>query len=190
MVAGAHALANEHSGAKKIWIEASEAFGTGHHGTTWGCLIALEDQLRRRPTPKRVLDVGAGSGVLAISAAKVGANALAIEIDPRAAEIAAINARQNEVAGRVRLIAGDGARHIAHQRFNLVFANILMRPLIRLAPRLTPAVAPGGTLILSGLLRTQVPLVRTAYASRGLVLNRLIKREAWATLVWRKPQRL
>jgi ribosomal protein L11 methyltransferase len=133
-----------------------------------------------------VLDVGAGSGVLAIAAAKCGAEALAIEIDPRAAAIAAINARQNRVSNRMRVIAGDGARHIAGKQFDLVFANILMRPLIKLAPKLTRAVKPGGTLILSGLLRTQAPLVREAYASRGLVLDRQIPKEAWMTLVWRK----
>lgn len=134
-----------------------------------------------------MLDVGAGSGVLAIAAAKHGAEALAIEIDPRAAAIAEINARQNKVAHRTRVIAGDGARYIAGQQFDLVFANILMRPLIRLAPKLAPAVAPGGTLILSGLLRNQAPLVREAYASRGLTLERQIPKEAWMTLVWRKP---
>ncbi|HVV32273.1 MAG TPA: 50S ribosomal protein L11 methyltransferase [Vitreimonas sp.] len=186
VVAGAHALQRESGGRVKIWIEASEAFGTGHHGTTWGCLMALEGLLRRRRV-SRVLDVGAGSGVLAIAAAKCGAEALAIEIDPRAAAIAEINARQNHVAPRVRVIAGDGARHIAKQQFDLVFANILMRPLIRLAPRLVPAVAPGGTLVLSGLLRTQAPLVREAYESRGLILEKQIPREAWMTLVWRKP---
>ncbi|HVZ98707.1 MAG TPA: 50S ribosomal protein L11 methyltransferase [Caulobacterales bacterium] len=186
VVAGAHALMRESGGRKRIWIEASEAFGTGHHGTTWGCLVGLEGVLRRRRVA-HVLDVGAGSGVLAIAAAKCGANALAIEIDPRAAEIAAINAEQNRVAHRVRVIAGDGARHVARQRFDLVFANILMRPLIRLSPRLAPALAPGGTLILSGLLRVQAPLVKQAYQARGLVLERTIKREAWATLVWRKP---
>lgn len=210
VVAGAHALANEHGGRTRIWIEASEAFGTGHHGTTWGCLMALEGYLRRRenrasrttldaalhPAPRllpsrgrrfRALDVGAGSGVLAIAAAKHGAEALAIEIDPRAAAIAEINARQNKVAHRTRVIAGDGARYIAGQQFDLVFANILMRPLIRLAPKLAPTVAPGGTLILSGLLRNQAPLVREAYASRGLILERQIPKEAWMTLVWRKP---
>ncbi|MBI3439559.1 MAG: 50S ribosomal protein L11 methyltransferase [Proteobacteria bacterium] len=186
VVAGAHALKSENGGRVKVWIEASEAFGTGHHGTTWGCLIGLEGVLRERRV-SRVLDVGAGSGVLAIAAAKTGADALAIEIDPRAAAIAEINARQNHVAQRVRVIAGDGARYIAKQQFDLVFANILMRPLIRLAPRLVPAVAPGGHLILSGLLRTQAPLVREAYASRGLILEKQIPREAWMTLVWRKP---
>ncbi len=186
VVAGAHALMGESNGRTKIWIEASEAFGTGHHGTTWGCLMALEGKLRERRV-ERVLDVGAGSGVLAIAAAKCGAEALAIEIDARAAAIAEINARQNKVAQRVRVIAGDGARYIAGKKFDLVFANILMRPLIRLAPKLTRAVEPGGTLILSGLLRSQAPLVREAYASRGLVLERQIPKEAWMTLVWRKP---
>jgi len=234
VVAGAHALMGEMNGRTKIWIEASEAFGTGHHGTTWGCLMALEHYLRKRaarssfprgeragargeapppdtrartvrnlgpsahhpapcPLPSRggafrVLDVGAGSGVLAIAAAKLGADALAIEIDHRAAAIAEINARQNKVAQRMQVIAGDGARYIAGKQFDLVFANILMRPLIKLAPKLVPAVAPGGTLILSGLLRTQAPLVREAYASRGLLLERQIPKEAWMTLVWRKPE--
>ena len=186
VVAGAHALSRESGGRTKIWIEASEAFGTGHHGTTWGCLMALEGVLRER-RPANVLDVGAGSGVLAIAAAKCGAEALAIEIDPRAAAIAEINARQNKVGQRMRVIAGDGARYIAGKQFDLVFANILMRPLIRLAPKLTRALEPGGTLILSGLLRTQAPLVREAYASRGLVLARQIPKEAWMTLVWKKP---
>ncbi len=186
VVAGAHALKRESGGRVKVWIEASEAFGTGHHGTTWGCLMALEHVLRQRRV-SHLLDVGAGSGVLAIAAAKTGAEALAIEIDARAAAIAEINARQNNVAQRVRVIAGDGARYIAKQQFDLVFANILMRPLIRLAPKLTPAVAPGGALILSGLLRTQTPLVREAYASRGLILEKQIPREAWMTLVWRRP---
>jgi ribosomal protein L11 methyltransferase len=188
VVAGAHALQGEHGGRTKIWIEASEAFGTGHHGTTWGCLMALEGYLRQheKQSKFKVLDVGAGSGVLAIAAAKGGADALAIEIDPRAAAIAEINARQNRVASRVRVIAGDGARHIAGQRFDLVFANILMRPLIKLAPKLVSAVEPGGALILSGLLRSQAPLVREAYASRGLVLEKQIPKEAWMTLVWKK----
>lgn len=188
VVAGAHALRAESGGRTKIWIEASEAFGTGHHGTTWGCLMGLEGVLRQRRV-SRVLDVGAGSGVLAIAAAKTGAEALAIEIDHRAAAIAEINAKQNHVTPRVRVIAGDGARYIAQQQFDLVFANILMRPLIRLSPKLVPAVAPGGTLILSGLLQTQAPLVREAYASRGLILEKQIPREAWMTLVWRKPLR-
>lgn len=186
VVAGAHALMGENNGRTKVWIEASEAFGTGHHGTTWGCLMALEGVLRERRV-ERVLDMGAGSGVLAIAAAKQGADALAIEIDHRAAAIAEINTHQNKVAPRVQVIAGDGARYIAGKQFDLVFANILMRPLIRLAPKLVRVLEPGGTLILSGLLRTQAPLVREAYANRGLILEKQIPKEAWMTLVWRKP---
>lgn len=186
VVAGAHALMGENNGRTKVWIEASEAFGTGHHGTTWGCLMALEGVLRERRI-ERVLDMGAGSGVLAIAAAKHGADALAIEIDHRAAAIAEINTHQNKVAPRVQVIAGDGARYIAGKQFDLVFANILMRPLIRLAPKLVRVIEPGGTLILSGLLRNQAPLVREAYANRGLILERQIPKEAWMTLVWRKP---
>ena len=186
VVAGAHALAGEANGRTKIWIEASEAFGTGHHGTTWGCLMALESVLRERRVA-RVLDLGAGSGVLAISAAMHGADAMAIEIDHRAAAIAKINARQNKVEPRMQVIAGDGARYIAGKQFDLIFANILMRPLIRLAPKLVKALEPGGTLILSGLLRQQAPLVREAYANRGLILEKQIPKEAWMTLVWRKP---
>jgi ribosomal protein L11 methyltransferase len=151
-------------------------------------LMALEQEVRSRRV-ERVLVVGAGSGVLAIAAAKCGAEGLAIEIDRRAAAIAEINAKQNKVANRLRVIAGDGARYIAGKQFDLVFANILMRPLIKLAPKLVRAVEPGGTLILSGLLRTQAPLVREAYANRGMILERQIPKEAWMTLVWRKPQR-
>ncbi len=187
VVAGAHVLGQIHDGRRRIWIEASEAFGTGHHGTTKGCLLMLERAARRRRI-RRALDVGAGSGVLAIAAAKLGADALAIEIDPRAAEIAALNVRANAVSNRVRVRAGDGARLIARERpFDLVFANILMRPLIRLAPRLIGAVAPGGDLILSGLLTTQEPLVRAAYVNRGMRLVGRLRRESWATLALRRP---
>lgn len=186
VVAGAHALQHAHGGAVKIWIEASEAFGTGHHGTTWGCLMALEHVLRRRRV-NAALDVGAGSGVLAIAAAKTGARALAVEIDARAAQIAGVNVTQNKIASRVRVIAGDGGR-TRHAPRDLVFANILMRPLIRLAPTLIAATKPGGTLILSGLLQRQEPLVRLAYESRGMILRRRFRREAWSALVLEKPR--
>lgn len=187
VVAGEHVLQHIHGGRKRIWIEASEAFGTGHHGTTKGCLLALDRLLHDR-RPSRVLDIGAGSGVLALAAATQGAYALAIEIDTRAAKIAAQNVVRNRQGPRVKVIAGDGARFIARVRpFDLVFANILMRPLIALSPLLTRATAKGGALILSGLLRTQEPLVRAAYENRGMILARRNRREAWSTLVYRKP---
>lgn len=186
VVGGAHVLGQIHGGRKRIWIEASEAFGTGHHGTTAGCLIEY-DRLLHRTRPRRVADIGAGSGVLAIAAAKSGARALAVEIDPRAAAIAAENARRNQVANRVRVIAGDARAHLAGERFDLIFANILMRPLIRLAPQIAAAAAPGATILLSGLLHSQAPLIRQAYEGRGLMLRRWSRREAWSTLALKKP---
>lgn len=189
LVAGAHALQRSPLGATRIWIEASEAFGTGHHGTTLGCLLALDDMLNRGVRPRRVLDVGAGSGVLAIAAAKAGARrTLAVEIDHRAAAIAVENCRNNRVGSRVRVIAGDGVKAASPGRgaYDLVFANILMRPLIRMAPTLAASLAPGGRIVLSGLLKAQAPLVRAAYEGHGLVLARRTRREGWATLVLRK----
>jgi ribosomal protein L11 methyltransferase len=185
VVAGAHALGGVRGGKRKVWIEASEAFGTGHHATTLGCLLALEATLRRRKV-KRVLDVGAGSGVLAIAAALTGAQALAVEIDTRAAAIMEENVANNRMKNRVKVIAGDGARH-ANARHDIVFANILMRPLIRLAPLLVRATAPGGDLILSGLLAKQEPLIKLAYLGRGMRLTHRIRRDAWAALVFRRP---
>jgi ribosomal protein L11 methyltransferase len=189
VVAGAHALARAPQGATRIWIEASEAFGTGHHGTTMGCLLALDGMVKRGRRPRRVLDVGAGSGVLAIAAAKVGAKALGVEIDARAAEIARENIKNNKVAASVRMLTADGVR-VARARpghYDLVFANILMRPLIRMAPALIGAMAPGGRIVLSGLLVGQVPLVRAAYENRGLTMTARRRRHGWATLTFIKP---
>ena len=189
VVAGAHALARAPQGATRIWIEASEAFGTGHHGTTMGCLLALDGMVKRGRRPRRVLDVGAGSGVLAIAAAKVGAKALGVEIDARAAEIARENIKNNKVAASVRMLTADGVR-VARAKpghYDLVFANILMRPLIRMAPALIGAMAPGGRIVLSGLLVGQVPLVRAAYENRGLTMAARRRRHGWATLTFIKP---
>lgn len=191
VVAGAHALSALRGGKKRIWIEASEAFGTGHHGTTRGCLLMLERIARLDRPPRRVLDVGAGSGVLALAAARLGAKADAIEIDARAAEIMGENVRNNRLAPAVRWRAGDGAKFAAGRAggYDLVFANILMRPLIGMAGPLTAALAPGGRIVLSGLLRAQEPLVRQAYANRGLIVEHRIRREGWATLLLRRPGR-
>ncbi|HWA23004.1 MAG TPA: 50S ribosomal protein L11 methyltransferase [Caulobacterales bacterium] len=167
----------------RIWIEASEAFGTGHHGTTRGCLLALEHVLRRRHV-RRCLDIGAGSAVLAIAAAKAGAAALAVEIDPRPAQIGRENIKNNRVS--VRMLTADGfTAALKAALSDLVFANILMRPLIRLAPALARATAPGGTLVLSGLLVSQAPLILTAYA-RFFTLERRWRLEGWTALALRR----
>ncbi len=168
-------------------IEAGAAFGTGHHGTTVGCLLAYDRLLKARRFP-RVLDVGAGTGVLAIAAAKTGSRrAVGTDIDAVSVRISRENARLN--AAPARFVWAAGLNHAAVRRdapYDLVFANILARPLISLAQDIRGALAPGGTAILSGLLRTQERQVRAAYLNRGFRLLFRIRRDAWATLVLRR----
>jgi ribosomal protein L11 methyltransferase len=181
-----------------IQIEAALAFGTGHHGTTRGCLLALDRiakraRARRRPSGRagtralRVLDVGTGTGVLAIAAAKaLRRHALASDIDRRAVGIARDNARINSVSAYVEVIraAGLGARRFGQQApFHLIFANILLDPLKRLATPMARLVAPNGYVVLSGLLAAQAGAALASYRARGLVLARRIPLEGWMTLV-------
>jgi ribosomal protein L11 methyltransferase len=165
-------------------IEAGAAFGTGHHGTTVGCLIELDRLLKARRFP-RVLDVGAGTGVLAIAAARTGSRIVrGTDIDRPSVRIAGENARLN--AARVRFYAASGLANV-HIRtaapYDLIFANILARPLVSLAHPIASALAPGGRVILSGLLRGQERRVRAAYLAQGLRFERRLYRDAWVTLV-------
>jgi ribosomal protein L11 methyltransferase len=168
----------------KLRIEAGAAFGTGHHGTTVGCLLAYDALLKARRFP-RVLDVGAGTGVLAIAAARTGARVVAgTDIDPVSVRIARENAAINHARGR--FVRADGLAHPAVRAgapYDLVFANILARPLVSLASDIRGALKPGGVAILSGLLRSQSRLVLAAYFSRGFRLKRRLGRDAWSTLV-------
>lgn len=189
-VTGSHALAQSAGGKTSILIEAGPAFGTGHHGTTLGCLLGLEYVLSKR-TPKTVLDVGTGSGVLALAALKRGTQrALGTEIDAQSVIVAMENAAKNKVGKRFRASRTAGgltAEIYAQAPYDLLFANILSRPLIRLAPKLVPLIAPQGHIILSGLLTRQEPLVRAAYAHRGLQLVQRFRRDGWSTLVFQRP---
>ncbi len=176
-------------GVVNLLIDAGEAFGTGHHGTTKGCLLALSDLLKRF-RPRTVLDVGTGTGALAVAAAKTArAEALACDIDEDAVRTAADNVRDNAVNAQVDVIEADGLRdaRIRGRRFDLIFANILAGPLVELAPDIAGAAAPGGHVILSGLMAHQERGVAPAYVSRGLMRQRRLILEGWATLVFRKP---
>jgi len=183
-VFGAHDRGRIPANAVGLRIEAGAAFGTGHHGTTTGCLLAYDALLKQRGFG-RVLDVGTGTGVLAIAAARTGsASAVGTDIDAVSVRIARENARLNQA--RARFVRADGLAHrlvAGSAPYDLVFANILARPLVRLAPPIRGALKPGGAAILSGLLRSQQRFVLAAYLTRGFRLKRRILRDAWATLV-------
>jgi ribosomal protein L11 methyltransferase len=187
-VYGAHDRGQVPPNAVALRIEAGAAFGTGHHGTTVGCLQAWNDLLKARRFDK-VLDVGAGTGVLAIAAARTGARlARGTDIDAPSVRIARENAELN--GARAEFVHASG---LGHQRvrsaapYDLVFANILAPPLVALAQDIRGALRPGGVAILSGLLRTQERRVLAAYRSRDFRLLRRIHRDAWATLVLERP---
>jgi len=164
------------------------AFGTGHHGTTRGCLLALDHLLKAR-RPRRVLDVGTGTGVLAIAAARVLRRpVLASDIDRRAARVARENVRRNRAPGvTVVDAAGLGARRFRERApFDLVLANILLGPLQRLATPIARLLAPGARVILSGLLTSQASAALAAYRHEGLALERRVELDGWSTLVLRR----
>jgi ribosomal protein L11 methyltransferase len=174
-----------------IAIEAGLAFGSGEHATTKGCLLAFDQILPRRPW-RRILDMGTGSGILAIAAAKAtDAAVLAVDVDPTAVEVAAQNVIDNGVADRVRCLAGDGfqAPGVMHPRgYDLIFANILANPLVAMAGSLAKALAPGGIAILSGLIDEQAPRVEAAYRRAGLHGRRRMMLDRWAVITLRKPR--
>jgi ribosomal protein L11 methyltransferase len=171
-------------------IEAAMAFGTGHHGTTRGCLLLLERLIRRGEKARRVADIGCGTGVLAMAAARVWrVPCIATDIDPVASWTATENVRANRLQPWVRTgqavgFRGDLAR--AGAPFDLIFANILAAPLKRMAPEMAHHLAPGGVAILSGLLRRQVRGVEAVYAGHGLRREDRIELGEWASLMLRK----
>jgi ribosomal protein L11 methyltransferase len=170
-----------------VEIEAALAFGTGHHGTTLGCLKAL-DRITKRRRPARVLDVGTGTGVLAIAAARLLRQSVACgDIDPVAVETARANAVANAANAFVRPVVAVGLRHAALiGRYDLIFANILAKPLRLMAPAIARAAAPGAELVLSGLLSRDVPGVLSAYRAQGFSLAERGDIDGWATLVLRR----
>ena len=190
-VFGSHDADKVPAGRVALQIEATVAFGTGHHGTTLGCLRAFDRLFEGGFRPARVADIGCGTAVLAMAAAAVLPEALVIasDIDEVAVEVAVANVGINGLAGRVECLeaAGFGHARLAEAGpFDLVFANILKGPLIELAPDMAAHVAKGGLAILSGLLVVQAEAVTAAYVAAGFALEAREDFGEWSTLVLRR----
>jgi ribosomal protein L11 methyltransferase len=191
LVHGRHDRGKMPAGRFTLEIDAGLAFGTAHHATTRGCLIAL-DRLAKREHPRRVLDIGTGTGILAIAAASaLNANVVASDMDPIAVAVAAENARTNSVQSRVTVIEAEGLAHPALRCANadLLFANILLRPLLDLAPAFSRALSPGGICVLSGLLEPQARQVESRFRALGFSLDSRILLDGWTTLLLRRGSR-
>ncbi len=187
---GSHDAARVPPDAVSLLIDAAMAFGTGHHGTTAGCLTAFDKLISSGFAARNIADIGCGTAVLAMAAAKVWAqDVIASDIDPVAVEVALANIAANGLDGRVRCVQAAGFDHpeLARTRpFDLVFANILKAPLLALAPDMSAAVETGGRAILSGLLNEQADEVIAAYGQQGFACDdRLIMGE-WSTLTLRR----
>ncbi|WP_427025786.1 50S ribosomal protein L11 methyltransferase [Aureimonas ureilytica] len=185
LVHGAHDRDKVRPHDLSIEIEAGQAFGTGHHGTTAGCLSMIEEVVRRR-RPVNALDLGTGSAVLAIAIAKLArVPVLATDIDPVATLVARENIRANGQHNFVRAETAkgfDGPAFAAYAPFSLIVANILARPLMMLAPQMARQLAPGGDLVLSGILAKQRDAVLAAYRVQGLFHRKTLRRDEWVTL--------
>jgi ribosomal protein L11 methyltransferase len=189
LVHGAHDRASVKANDIGLEIEAALAFGTGHHGTTRGCLLFIDDILRRR-RPRAAIDVGCGTGVLSLALARALRKKIATgDIDADAVAAARANALLNGAAPWLRPVIGKGVDHPALKRrrhYDLILANILARPLRHLAPSLARIAAPEAELVLSGLLARDVPGVLTAYRAQGFSLWRRRDIDGWATLLLRR----
>lgn len=185
---GSHDFGRVARGPNTILIDAGEAFGTAHHATTLGCLLAI-DRLARSHAFGSVLDLGCGSGVLAIAIAKSlpAARIVAADMDAQSVKVAAENVRLNGVARQIRVTQASSTMHPeirSRAPFDLLIANILAGPLVRLAPELSQALDRGGTLVLSGILIPQAPEVIASYGAHGFSLRRHDRITGWSTLTF------
>jgi ribosomal protein L11 methyltransferase len=171
------------AGRVSIVLDPGMAFGTGHHASTRGCLVLLEAALRARPAA-RVLDLGTGSGILAIAAHKLGAGEIwAIDIDPDACAVAAENAAVNDVRGLHIGTELDAARG----PFDVVLANLFAAQLVELAPTIAGRLVPGGAAIGAGILAAEADAVAAAWSAAGLIADGAWRDEGWVALAYRKP---
>jgi ribosomal protein L11 methyltransferase len=187
-VYGAHAASDLAPGAIGLEVEAGPAFGTGHHATTRGCLEAVDRIEREGFAPASVLDLGAGSGLLAIAAAKLWPQSqiIATDIDAESVAETLVNAEKNGVDSQIISVEADGYAHPVFdaRRFDLIFANILAGPLITLAQQTASHLAPGGRVILAGLLDEQAQRVSEAYIAAGLTPSGTQSHDGWTILVF------
>jgi len=186
LIHGRHDRAAASGAAIAIEIEAGIAFGTGHHATTLGCLLAIERIARSAPRP-RVLDIGTGTGILAIAAARLWkAPIMAFDVDPAAVAVARANARANAVAPLVETVRAASPRHAAirrHAPYDLIVANILAEPLKRLAGPAAEIASQRSKIVLSGLLEDQSAAVAAVWRAHQFVRAARIVLDGWATLI-------
>lgn len=186
-VHGSHDADSVPEGVEALCIEAAMAFGTGHHNTTKGCLEALDRLATEGFEAERIADIGCGTAVLAMGAARLWHHTVvASDIDPVAVDTAAANVLANGLAGRVVCVEAAGFHHPTLEQgapYDLILANILKQPLIDLAPEMAAHLRPGGKAILSGILVTQAEEVIEAYATAGITLDRRDDLGDWSTLV-------
>jgi ribosomal protein L11 methyltransferase len=190
-VYGSHAKDRLPANKHRLLIDAVAAFGTGEHATTAGCLLALEGVKRKNPRVREVLDVGCGTAILGIGAARLWKQARieACDNDPMAVKVSRINFKANQIAPHAKAWVSNGYKHRPIQKLPpqpVIVANILARPLMLMAREAAAKLAPGGTLILSGLMNDQENMVMSAYRMQGLHLVRRMRRGKWSILVLKK----
>jgi ribosomal protein L11 methyltransferase len=182
-IRGTHEAGRRQAGRITLTVDAGLAFGSGEHGSTRGCLRALERVAYRRP--RKIIDMGCGSGILAMAAASfLHRPVRAVDNDPWSVRVTRQNAAQNGLRRLVHPKLGNGWKGVSKaEKFDLIFANILARPLCLMAKDLRAHLAPGGTVILAGLLKNQIFMVLAAHRRQGLRLERVLLEGSWATMV-------